>query len=204
MSIRVRIKRFLQTLFTEALAPAAPVAPKPVSVTFRATEAFLTSVRKDLMRPHPFAHERVGFITVRAAHGAEGLVLLAENYYPVADQDYVRNSSVGAMIGQEALRKALNLALRDSVGVFHAHMHGLSAHLWFSGIDLHEQMKFVPDFFSVCPSMPHGALVLDARSIAGRVWLASDRVTNITTFEIVGDRLAINRAAPDGSAGFYV
>ncbi|MGE0271508.1 MAG: hypothetical protein AB7M05_17690 [Alphaproteobacteria bacterium] len=171
-------------------------------VTFRATQTFLSRVRDDLTRPHSFAYERVGFITVRAAQGTEGLILIAENYYPVADQDYIRDQSVGAMIGQEALRKALELALLKGVGVFHVHMHGLSKHLWFSGTDLREQIKFVPDFFSVCPQMPHGAIVLNSRAAAGRVWLGPKKVRKIDAFDDVGSRLAITRAAADGSTGY--
>jgi hypothetical protein len=130
-------------------------------------------------------------------------VLLAENYYPVSDEDYLRDPSVGAMIGQEAFRKALELALLKGVGVFHVHMHGLSNRLWFSSIDLREQAKFVPDFFTVCPQMPHGAIVLDTRTAAGRVWLGPNRVMNIDTFDEVGPRTILTRAATDGSTDFY-
>lgn len=172
-------------------------------VTFRATQTFLSNVREDLMRLHEFAHERVGFVTVRAAQGAEGLVLLAENYYPVADEDYLRDPSVGAMIGQEALRKALELALLKGVGVFHIHMHGLTHRLWFSSTDLREQVKFIPDFFTVCPKMPHGAIVLNAKTAAGRVWLGPNQITNIDAFDQVGSRMILTRASADGSTDFY-
>jgi hypothetical protein len=195
-----------------SLFGASPVLPEqvvhdasgPPRVTFRATVAFLRGVRADLKRPHAFAHERVGFVTARAARGAEGIVLIAEDYYPVADQDYLRDQTVGAMIGPEALRKALELALIKGVSVFHIHMHGLSPRLWFSAIDLREQAKFVPDFFKVCPQMPHGAIVLNAETAAGRVWLAADRVVRIDEFDSVGPRMIINRAADDGSTGFYL
>lgn len=173
-------------------------------MTFRATGAFLSRVRDDLERPHAFAYERVGFIAARAAGGAEGLVLIAEGYFPVADQDYLRDPNIGALIGPEALRKALELALLKGVGVFHVHMHGLSPRLWFSAVDLSEQAKFVPDFFTVCPQMPHGAIVLNAKTAAGRVWLAADHVVKIDEFESVGPRTIINHAADDGSTGFYV
>lgn len=176
------------------------VAPR---VSFRATRAFMAEVRDDLMRPHAFAHERVGFITVRVAQGAEGLILLADNYHAVADDEYLHDSSVGAMIGQEALRKALELALLKGVGVFHVHMHALSHRLWFSGTDLREQAKFVPDFFSICPQMPHGAIVLNAKAAAGRVWLAPNEVRNIDAFDQVGARTILTRAAADGSTDFY-
>lgn len=208
------MKRFLrwlyQTVFGKPAAVDKPLTSSPppavpaLRVTFRATESFLSGVRADLERRHEFAHERVGFITVRAAEGAEGVTLIAEDYYPVADDDYVRDPSVGAMIGSEALRKALELALLKGVGVFHTHMHGLSKHLWFSGIDLREQVKFVPDFFKVCPQMPHGAIVLSPKTAAGRVWLSPEQVVKIDEFSTIGPRLVIDRAARDGSTEFYI
>ena len=90
---------------------------------FRATAPFLHEVRRDLAHRHPFAAERVGFISVRAAHTRSNLIVLAERYYPVADDDYVDDPTVGAMMGQEAIRKALDIALLQPVGVFHVHMH---------------------------------------------------------------------------------
>lgn len=203
--------RFVRQVFQSLIGtqPASLEQPArnargPSRVTFRATGAFLSRVRDDLERPHAFAYERVGFITARAARGAEGLVLIAEDYFPVADQDYLRDPNIGALIGPEALRKALELALLKGVGVFHVHMHGLSPRLWFSPVDLREQAKFIPDFFTVCPQMPHGALVLNAKTAAGRVWLAADRVVKIDEFDSVGPRTIINHAADDGSTGFYV
>jgi hypothetical protein len=203
------IQNFVSRLFSGA-APKPPVAtvagPAPertMRTVFRANSLFMSDVRKDLLRPHAFAHERVGFITIRAAMGTESLVMLAEKYYPVADEDYLRDPSVGAMIGQEALRKALEIALLQRVGVFHVHMHGLSQRLWFSGTDLREQVKFVPDFFKVCPNMPHGAIVLNAKTAAGRAWRAAGNVSSIDEFDITGVRMTITRADRDGSTDYY-
>lgn len=174
-----------------------------MSVLFRATEQFMASVRHDLMRPHRFAHERVGFVTVKVAAGAENLVLLAQDYFPVADSEYVDDPTFGAMIGQEALRKALDLALLNPVGVFHVHMHLLSQQrLWFSAIDLSEQRNFVPDFFKVRPTMPHGALVLSPQSAAGLVWRNASDVQPISEFNTVGAQLKIIAAALDGSTDY--
>lgn len=205
MSMWRTIAGFFTRLFSAPSAAPAESREEKVQprVTFRANASFLASVRQDLMRPHAFAHERVGFISIRAAQGAEGIVLIAENYYPVADEDYLDDPSVGAMIGQEALRKALELALLQGVGVFHVHMHGLSQRLWFSSTDLREQHKYVPDFFTLCPQMPHGALVLNEKTAAGRVWLGPRNVKNIDAFDEVGPRFVITRAAADGSTDFY-
>lgn len=174
-----------------------------MSVLFRATEAFMASVRRDLMRRHRFAHERIGFITTRAAAGMHDIVLLAEDYHPVADEDYVHDPMVGARIGQEALRKALNLALLNPVGVIHVHMHLLpSERLWFSQVDLREQRNFMPDFFKVRSTMPHCALVLSERSAAGLVWTAQDRLQPINEFNFVGAQMKVIQAARDGSTDY--
>ena len=173
-----------------------------MGIVFRAMEDFMAHVRTDLERSHQFAHERVGFITVRPAQGHEHLVLLAEDYHPVDDRDYVKDPSVGAMMSQEALRKALEIALLNPVGMFHVHMHVFPGRLWFSRIDLSEQLKFVPDFFKVRSTMPHGALVLSPSSAAGRVWLNPRKIELITEFDTVGARVKRHRSRHDGSTDF--
>ncbi len=161
---------------------------------FRATGDFMAQIRRDLARPHEFAEERVGFISVRATEGRDHLVLLAEQYFPIADGEYIHDSTVGARIGQEALRKALEIALLRSVGMFHVHAHFFSSRrLWFSGTDLREQVRFVPDFFNVCDKMPHGALVLDHYHAAGRVWLSKTDIRTIDEFDVVGTKINVGQ-----------
>lgn len=172
-------------------------------VVFRCTNGFLERLEQDLRRPHSHAAERVGFIAVRAASFAEGLLLLAQDYYPVEDADYIRDDSVGALIGPEGLRKALEIALLNSVGIFHVHCHeyAFGGRHWFSPTDLDEQLNFVPDFFKVNRRMPHGAIVLGPhRSAAGRVWLSRATVAPITEFGYVGHRMTTRHTASDGTA----
>jgi hypothetical protein len=126
-------------------------------------------------------------------------VMLAEDYFPIPDDEYVLDPDVGAKIGQEAIRKALSIALLQPVSIFHVHMHETSRRLWFSGLDLKEQLQFVPDFFKVRPNMPHGALVVSPRAIAGRAWLSPGKVENICEFNLVGRRFKVMRSLPDGS-----
>jgi hypothetical protein len=171
-----------------------------VKIIFRTTQAFVMAAHHDLARPHRFAAERVAFVTVRAALARRSLLLLAEGYHPVADEDYVDDPRVGAMMGQEAIRKALDLALLHEVGVMHMHEHGHRGRPGFSGIDLSEQLRFVPDFFSVRPEMPHGAIVLSHDRGAGRVWLGPDRIEAISEFNLMGPRILIDEiAVPEGS-----
>ncbi|MGA9795903.1 MAG: hypothetical protein WBQ17_10270 [Rhizomicrobium sp.] len=155
----------------------------------KATTALIADVRRDLSRPHAFAAERVGFLLVRAAQAADDLVLIADSYEPVRDEDYINDRSVGAMMGPEAIRRALEKALLNSVGVFHVHMHEHVGRPRFSGIDRREQSKFVPDFFKVRNDMPHGAIVLSLDSMSGTIWLGPGETVLIDEIIEVGPKL---------------
>lgn len=170
---------------------------------FRMTGQFLKEMKRDLARQHRFAAERVGFISIRATGASNNLVLLAEDYHPVADNDYVDNPTVGAMMSQEAIRKALNIALLQSVGMFHVHMHEHTGRPKFSRIDLREQMKFVPDFFKVCRRLPHGAIVLSHDLVAGRVWIDSTTVVDISEFNTFDSRTKIDIVDSNGSVDIF-
>jgi hypothetical protein len=173
-----------------------------MNIIFRAVADFISHIRADLRRPHAFAGERVGFITMRVAASGGALVLLAQDYYPVADNDYLHDASVGAMVGQEGLRKALEIALLSNVGIAHVHLHDWPGHLWFSKTDLREQLKFVPDFFKVRRKMPHAAVVLGPDAAAGRVWIAPDKIELINEFNIVGPRVDVFHCDPAGAVNY--
>jgi hypothetical protein len=143
---------------------------------FRARGDLLESVRADLHRRHPFAAERVGFLLCRAGTLDDGgLLILGAAYHAVADDDYVRDDNVGAMMGPAAIRKAMQRAYNggaQDIGLFHVHMHGHRGLPGFSKVDLSEYLKFVPDFFNAVPSMVHGAIVLSFDRAIGLCWPA--------------------------------
>jgi len=143
-------------------------------IIFRARSDLLAAVRKDLHRPHPFAAERVGFLICRAGRLADGgIVVLAIGYDPVADDHYLDDPRVGAMMGPAAIRAAMQRAYHggaEDLGLFHVHMHGHYGPTGFSAIDARESRKFVPDFFHVAPGMPHGAIVLSLDQAVGLCW----------------------------------
>lgn len=165
-------------------------------VIFRARSDLLAAVRKDLHRPHPFAAERVGFLTCRAGRLAGGgLVVLATGYDPVADEHYIDDPSVGAMMGPAAIRAALQRAYNggaEDLSIFHVHMHAHPGRTGFSEVDDRESRKFVPDFFNVAPAMPHGAIVLSLDQGMGQCWPAPGAPpVPIDRFASVGAPLAI-------------
>jgi hypothetical protein len=173
-------------------------------VIFRATDRFIQDIRGDLARAHSFAAERVGFISIRATDTRDTLILLAAAYHPVADDDYLDDATVGAMMGQEAIRKALNIALLQPVGMIHVHMHDHKGRPNFSRTDRREQLKFVPDFFKVRPQMPHGAIVLSHNMASGRLWLDPETNVSISEFNIVGPHTMIDLESSNGRVDFKI
>ena len=105
----------------------------------------------------------------------------------MADDEYLDDPTVGAMMGPDAIRNALQWALQDGVAMFHVHTHGGRGIPGFSGIDLRESAKFVPDFFKVAPQCAHGAIVLSDTAAQGLIWTGRSRRNHfVTTFVEVG------------------
>ena len=167
-----------------------------MKIRFKITSALLAAVRIDLRRPHPFAHERVGFIAAGLASAYDELLILARAYRPVRDDEYLPDPSVGAMMSDQAIRRARQWAMDDRAAVFHVHSHGGRGVPGFSGVDVRENAKFVPNFVSVAPQCVHGAIVLSDTAAFGQVWLGRTSPQRfITAFSEVGMPIRSWRAA---------
>jgi hypothetical protein len=147
-----------------------------MNLIFRIPAPLLVEIRTDLARPHDFAAERVGFISCNVASlNGSGILILVRTFHPVDDRDYLDDPTVGAMMGPDAIRKALQLAYKMPMAMFHVHLHEHHGTPWFSGTDLSENANFVPDFWHVQPTFPHGAIVLSLDSMAGMCWVPGGR-----------------------------
>jgi hypothetical protein len=167
-----------------------------MKIHFKILNPLLAGIRADLHRPHPYAHERVGFIAAGLAAAHDEMLILARSYRPLADGDYLRDHNVGAMMSASAIRAARQWAMDGNVAIFHVHSHGGAGVPQFSGIDAGENAKFIPNFVSVAPQFAHGAIVLSNTAAYGQVWL--DRTSPqpfITRFSQVGMPLRSWRAA---------
>jgi hypothetical protein len=175
--------------------PSRTLTSVEVRILFKITGDLLESVRQDLLRPHEFAAERVGFISCRVgALDRSGLAILSHDYHSVADEDYVDDPSVGAMMGAAAIRKALQFALSYEVGMFHVHMHDSPGIPTPSKTDLRETAKFVPDFWNVRPEMPHGAVIVSRDALSGRCWYPGRRgPIAFSEIGVVGPHLMFTR-----------
>lgn len=142
-----------------------------MNIRFKITSALLATIRIDLRRPHPFAHERVGFIVAGLAAAHNELLVLAREYRPVRDDEYLADPSVGAMMSAQAIRRARQCAMDERAAIFHVHTHGGRGIPGFSGVDTRENAKFIPNFVSVAPQCVHGAIVLSDTAAFGQIWL---------------------------------
>ena len=158
---------------------------------FKISSDLLTSIRRNLQCPHAFAHERVGFIAASLSLTRLSCTVLAHSYRAVEDHHYLRDDSVGAMMGPDAIRDTMSWTLAEGCAIFHVHTHGGTGIPGFSYVDNRENAKFVPDFFKVRPEVPHGAIVLSGRKAAGNIWLHRNRApTPIEEFRVIGSRLS--------------
>jgi len=158
-----------------------------MKINFRMTSSLLDKIHNDLSRDHAYAYERVGFISCGVANLPDnGVVILGENYHPVADKNYIDDKRYGAMMNSEAIRDAMQYSYRHSLSMFHIHRHEHYGTPKFSGTDLRESLKFIPNFWNVQPNLPHGILVLSHNSIAGLCWLPQEkRPITISDFSII-------------------
>jgi hypothetical protein len=158
-----------------------------MKIVFKITTRLLRDLKVQLTRPHAFAAERVGFLLCRVGLlDNAGLVVLAHSLHDVADEDYLDAPTVGAMMGPDAIRKALQIAYQQQASMFHVHLHLHDGRPRFSGIDEREMAKFVPDFWNVQPDLPHGAIVFSDDSACGRCWIPGDVPADISQFRTVG------------------
>jgi hypothetical protein len=159
-----------------------------MNVRFKIPGELLKAAMANLRRRHVFAAERVGFFLCRPAHLAEdGLLVLAQDFHAVADEDYLDDPRAGATMGPAAIRKALQKTYSQRASMFHIHIHEHLGKPGFSGTDSRETARFVPDFWNVQHDLPHGAIVLSQDSAYGRCWIpGKDDPVEISEFVAVG------------------
>lgn len=153
-------------------------------------------MRSDLLRPHPFAAERIGFVRAKTTttYGDRRLLLLS-GYEPIPDNQYIRDRKVGARIDRLAITRGSQLAFlgRESgEGVFHVHMHCSMGAPDMSFVDSHEIPPLVDTFRAVGRLGPHGILILSSDSLALWVWLPGDAVAvRPRQVSVIGNPLTI-------------
>lgn len=127
----------------------------------------------DLERPHPFAFERVGFLYAKTSVLADGTrLVLANNYQPVADGDYIADNTVGAKIGRSAIRSAMQEIYDLGCGAFHVHLHNHTGKPSPSGTDRQGLPPVAQSLSNIAKSEVCGILILSRDSFYATVQIA--------------------------------
>jgi len=146
-----------------------------MTVAIKMTGRLYDEIWRDLERPHPFAHERVGFVFGRIGTRDDGgrLVLLTR-YHAIPDAQYIDDPTVNARIGPEAMTWAMQAVYHGRPareGVFHIHMHGYAGETGMSKTDRREIPPMMPGFQSVGRDAAHGIIILSLDHGSGWVCL---------------------------------
>ena len=142
----------------------------------------------DLKRPHEFAYERVGFLMTRSkVVDSSTTLVIAIAYYPVLDENYVDDPSVGAKINSAAIRTAMQIAHEKQSGCLHVHLHGQEGKPYPSMTDAAELPPVVNSLANISPKQCNGFLILSEDSFYASVKLpASIELVPATTYSVVG------------------
>lgn len=146
-----------------------------MALSVRIPSVLLSRVREDLARPHPFAAERVGFLTTSLKRYNDEDLVLVTDYHPVADEDYVDDPTVGARIGERVIDAAIARAADDGRGVFHVHAHLGSGLPRLSRTDLRELPGLIRPLRIVGKQQAHGIFLLSDDSATAWTWLPGER-----------------------------
>ena len=142
-----------------------------MTLRVRIPSALLARVREDLERPHPFAAERVGFLTTSLKQYDDEVLLIVTDYHSVADEDYIEDPTVGARIGERVIDAAITRAADDGQGVFHVHAHFGSGLPRLSRTDRRELPGLVRPLRIVGKQQAHGIFLLSDDAATAWAWL---------------------------------
>lgn len=119
----------------------------------------------DLLRPHPHAFERVGFLSssIKKLSPTHHLVILGR-YHSVPDDDYLEDPTVGASIGSRAITAAMQRSLSESSGQFHVHIHQHEGEPYPSNDDKAGLPPIVSSLSATSPAQASGYLIFSADS----------------------------------------
>jgi len=158
-----------------------------MKTTIRIPAPLLKAIGVDLARPHAFAAERVGFLFAFASGlDTDRPLILARDYVPVKEDEYIRDMRVGARIDANAIRGVRQRIIGQQESAFHVHAHIGRGMPRLSRTDIAQLPPVVQSFCTTCPTKPHGLIVLSDDSIASFIWMPGMRANIAGEVVVVG------------------
>jgi hypothetical protein len=163
--------------------------------------ALLEKMLRDLERPHPFAWERVGFLSCSQVLDSTGPILLCHDYHPVPNDDYLVDKKCGARIGEAAIQMAMQRVLDNGFAQLWVHTHGRTSRTTPSRLDREEAPNVVRSLTNVDSSLCHGWAVLSEREATGQIHLPNRGLVEVDELTVLGWPMIIPRRRPAGRSG---
>ena len=146
-----------------------------MTIEIRMTGLLAKEIKRDLARPHPFAAERVGFVLGKIGSlSGQGKSVVLTRYHSVPDDQYEEDDTVGARIGFEAMKAAMQAVFQGRVakeGIFHIHIHEHLGQTRMSREDADGLPPMMPGFQAMGRQAAHGIIILSLDHGSGWVWL---------------------------------
>lgn len=152
-----------------------------MNIQFRIAKTLHQDILNDLKRPHDYTYERVGFIYTKTVQLNNGnYIILATNYVPVNDKNYIKDDSVGAKINSTAIRLAMQGMIDTGCGCFHVHFHKHKGKPFPSITDSEDLPELVKSFNNIKTKEANGFLILSENG-----FYAETKIDNISdTYKI--------------------
>lgn len=131
-----------------------------MALILRIPDTLFDTMLDDLRRPQSVAYERVGFSYGSTFKDAKDVLVDLRSYKVLDDEQYISDPTVGARIGSEAIRNAMQGCLDRDEGCFHVHFHPWSGVPHPSSEDLKGILPMVVSFRQLAPQHAHGMIIL--------------------------------------------
>lgn len=173
-------------------------------ITFKIPKLLAQEIKNDLMRSHPFAFERVGFVFTRLNPSQDGKnqIILATAYEPVPDEDYINDPDVGARINSTAIRRVMQRVLTTGEGAFHVHIHDHDDEPSLSYTDKKELRPMMQSIRNAAPQSAHGLLVFSRDAAYSEALLPkTQQFRSIAKIIVIGFALGLLAGSVTNPAG---
>jgi hypothetical protein len=140
----------------------------------RLSRALHRLIIEDLLRPHPFAYERVGFVFGRLNTVGNASIIYLDRYKGVSDERYIESKEYGALIDDIAILDAMQEVRSrrgNGEGGFHVHVHEHKGRPGFSLPDQRSLPNLVPGIGRMDPTGASGLLLLSNDNGIAHVWM---------------------------------
>lgn len=158
------------------------------NIKFRIPKALHEKMLADLKRSHMFAYERVGFLFAKTVMlSVDHYLIIATDYQPVVDADYIDDPTVGAKINSTTIRKAMQGTLDKGCGCFHVHLHDHNGKPYPSPTDEAGLPDIVRSFANIASGHANGILILSKDGFYTDIKLSAEsRFLKANAINIVG------------------